>query len=447
MGADFSGPRPVFYKGARMETNITKLNSVVYELDIQADNDSIADRISGQLKKLRRSVQMKGFRPGKVPMGLVKKLHGRAVAYEVVDELIQEVYKQRVLDSPDHDVLGSPTVTKIEYEPDGDLHAIVHFGIRPTVELTDLASEKITRLTHEVADDEVDQELDKLRSKGATYESLETPAGEDDFIRVDLQQLDEDSNTPIIGSRQEGVVFHMGSNELDQSVKDALIGASTGDQARFSIFHEGHEHDHRYEATVVDVQRRTLPELDDEFASAATDGRVGTVDELKKDLEDQLDKQWKQALRDKLEDEVVRRLVELHEFEIPPSVVELYLDSQIDDIARRSEGKLPEGFDVEYFREQNRPEAERMARWMLIRDQIVDQHEIAVRSDDLDEAFSEMGGGEEGSGESVRALFEKSYPAMIDQMERRIENRKVFDWILAQFQVEDEVWSDEREEE
>ena len=94
-----------------------------------------------------------------------------------------------------------------------------------------------------------------------------------------------------------------------------------------------------------------------------------------------------------------------------------------------------------------RCEAERMAKWMLIRDQIVNQQEIAVDSADLDASFGEMGGGEEGSGESMRAIFEKSYPAMIEQMERRIENQKVFDWVLDQFQVEDEVWTDEREAE
>jgi len=425
-----------------MESNITQLSPVEYELDIRAERDTIDIRINGQLKKLRPSVQMNGFRPGKVPMGLVKRLHGRAVAYEVVDELIQEVYKAEVLDSPDHDVLGSPTVTKIEYEPDGELHALVQFGVRPSVQLMDLANEKVTRLTHEVTDDEVNQELEKLRSKIATYESQDSPAGEDDFVRVDLLQLDSQSDTPVVGSRQDGVVFHLGSDELDESVKDALLGARPGDQARFSIFHEGYDRDHRYEATIIDVQKRTLPEMDDEFASAATKGRTDTLDALKAEINDRLKDQWDRVLRDQLEGEVVRRMVDAHDFEIPPSVVELYLDSQIDDIARRSDGKLPEGFDVEYFREQNRPEAERTARWMLIRDQIITQHGITVESEDLDTAFGDTGDGDQSSGKSMRAVFEKNYPEMIDQMERRIENQKVLDWLLSQFQVEDEVWSD-----
>ncbi len=427
-----------------MESNISQLSPVEYELDIQADRSSLEDRINGQLKKLRPSVQMNGFRPGKVPMGMVKRLHGRAVAYEVVDELIQEVYKAEVLDSSDHDVLGSPTIIKIEYEPDGDLHALVQFGVRPSVELADLSAEKITRLRHEVTDDEIDKEVGSLRSRRATYESLDTPAGADDFVRVDLQRLDGDTDTPLVGTREEGVVFHLGSDELDQSVRDALMGTMSGDHARFSISQQ--DHDHRYEATVVDVQRRTLPDLDDEFASAITDGRIKTIDTLRTDLKDNIQERWEQTLRERLEDDLVQRMLDLHEFEIPSSVVELYLDSQIEEIARRNDGKIPEEFDVEYFKEQSRPRAEQMARWMLIRDRLIDRHKIVVEPDDLDTAFDRIGGGAKNSGESMRAMFQRSYPAMIDQMEHRIENQKVFDFLLGQFQVEDEVWNDERDE-
>jgi trigger factor len=427
-----------------METNITQNSPVEFELDIRADREAIAERVDGQLKKLRPSLQINGFRPGKVPIGMVKKLHGRAVAYEVVDELIQEIYKAEVLDAPEHDVLGSPTVTSLEYEPDGDLHAQVQFGVRPKVELVDLKASKITRLAHEVTDDEIEQELKKLREQGATYESIDSPATEDDFVRVDLQQLDSESDTLVVGSRQEGVVFHLGADDLEKSVSDALVGKVQGDTARFATFHEGHDHDHRYEATVLDVQQRTLPELNDEFALTATGERVKTIDELRADIATQVRKQWDRALREKLEDDVVRRMVELHEFEIPPSVVELYLDSQIDDIARRSDGHLPEGFDIDTFKTQNQPEAERMARWMLIRDKVVSDHKIMVESDDLDTAFDEMGGGEEGSQESIRAVVEKNYPAMVEQMERRIENQKVFDALLDQFQLEDGDWTDDR---
>ncbi len=428
-----------------METSITKLSPVEYELDIRANRDALEERIDQALRKIRPSIQMKGFRPGKVPMGMVKRLHGQAVAYEVVDQLIQETYKAEVLDSPEHDVLGQPTIMKLDYEPDGDLRALVQFGVRPDVVLANLSGEKITRLTHEVTDEEVESEIENLRARAASFDAHDQPAGEDDFVVVDLQQLDMKTGTPLVGAKQEGVAFYLGSDEIDQQAKNALTGTTVGDLVKFNIVQDEHDHEHRYEATVTVVQRRTLPEADDAFASEATGGRVETFAELKTDIAKQMRRQWDRVLRDKLEDDLVRHLVDLHQIDVPPSVVDLYLDSQIDDLARRNEGKLPEDFDVEYFKDQNRDEAERMARWMLIRDQIINQNEIAVESDDLDEAFSDMGREEEDSGESIRKTFEKHYPNMIPQMERRLENKKVFEWLLEQFEIEDQVWQDDRD--
>lgn len=441
-----------------METNIKQLSPVQYELDIRAARDTIDERIEGQLKKLRPAVQHKGFRPGRVPMGMVKKLHGKSVAYEVVDELIQEVYKSEVLDSPEHEVLGSPTITKLEYEPYGDLHAQVEFGVKPSFDLASFSGEKVTRLTHQVSDEEIDQEIERLRTRHATYESLDSPAGDADFVRVDLQELDRETDTPVIGSRREGVVFDLGSDDLDERVKEVLVGTKSGETVRFSISHGSHdhdhghggehghdgEHDHWYQATVKDVQRRTMPELDDDFASTVSEGRFETPDELRSDIEARLRENWDQALRDKLEDDIVRRVVDLHDFAIPPGVVDLYLDSQIEDVARRNDGKLPEGFDVAYFKEQNRAEAERMARWMLIRDKIILENEILVEEEDLDQAFNEMG-GEEASADSMRAIVEQRYPDLLERMERRIENRKVFDWLFGQFAVEEEEWVDDKD--
>ena len=199
-----------------METSITQLSPVEYELDIRANRDALEERIDRALRKIRPSIQMKGFRPGKVPIGMVKRLHGQAVAYEVVDQLIQETYKAEVLDSPEHDVLGQPTIKELEYEPDGDLRALVQFGVRPDVALADLSGEKITRLTHEVTDEEVGREIENLRARAASFDTHDEPAGEDDFVVVDLQQLDMETGTPLVGSKQEGVAFYLGAEEVDQ---------------------------------------------------------------------------------------------------------------------------------------------------------------------------------------------------------------------------------------
>lgn len=427
-----------------METTITQVSPVEYELEIRAGREVLEPRIDKALRARRQRVTLKGFRPGRVPLSVVRKLHGREVSYEVVDNLIQETYKGEVLDSKDHDVLGSPTITKLEYEPDGDLLASVQFGVRPTFELKDFSDEALTRYTHEVSEEEVEDELERLRAGRATFTPREGPAQEEDFVRVNLQRLDDETDAPLIGERREGITFFLGG-ELDAEAKQALIGSTQGSTVRFSLPVPESEERRRYQAEVTEIQSRDLPELNDEFASQVTEGEFETVEDLRSNVAARLRKQWEQALRERLESEAVRKLIELHPFEVPHGVVDLYIDSMIEDVKRRNQGSLPEGFDAHAFHHEHHEEAEEMARWMLIRDKIVEENDISVEESDLDDAFSDMGRDDEQSGSSVRQMFERYYPDIVDQMNRRIENRKVFDWIFDRFNVSDEEWQDDRE--
>ncbi|MGA7306113.1 MAG: trigger factor, partial [Rhodothermales bacterium] len=349
-----------------------------------------------------------------------------------------------VLESTAHDVLGSPTITKLEYEPEGDLLASVQFGVRPTFELNDLSAEKLTRYAHEVSDEEIEDELTRLRTSRATFTPREEPAEEEDFVRVDLQRLDAETDAPLIGERQEGVTFFLGG-ELDAEAKQALLGTTKGSTVRFSLPMPDSDERNRYQAEVTEVQRRDLPDLTDEFASSVSEGEVETAEALRSGVADRLRKQWDQALRDRLESEAIKKLIELHPFEVPHAVIDLYIDSMIEDIKRRNKGALPKGFDGHAFHHERHEEAEEMARWMLIRDKIVEENKILVEESDLDEAFAGMGQADDQSGDSVRKMFEKYYPDIVDQMSRRIENRKVFDWILDQFDLSEKEWQDDRE--
>lgn len=427
-----------------METTITQVSPVEFELEIRAPKEVLEPKIDQALRERRHDVTLKGFRPGRVPLSLVRKLHGRAISYEVVDNLIQETYKGEVLDSAAHDVLGSPTITKLEYEPEGDLLASVQFGVRPSFELNDLSAEKLTRYTHEVSDEEIEDELMRLRTSRAIFTPREEPAEDEDFVRVDLQRLDAETDAPLIGERQEGVTFFLGG-ELDAEAKQALLGTTKGSTVRFSLPMPDSDERNRYQAEVTEVQRRDLPDLTDEFASSVSEGEVETAEALRSGVADRLRKQWSQALRDRLESEAIKKLIELHPFEVPHAVIDLYIDSMIEDIKRRNKGALPEGFDGHAFHHERHEEAEEMARWMLIRDKIVEENKILVEESDLDEAFSGMGQADDQSGDSVRKMFEKYYPDIVDQMSRRVENRKVFDWILDHFDLSEKEWQDDRE--
>lgn len=423
-----------------MQTNLQQISPVEYELEITATADDLAPEIEKALRDQRARTNLKGFRPGKVPLQMVKKMHGKALAYAVAEKTVQETYEAEILEAKTHRVLGQPKLTALEYEMDGDLRAVIRFGVRPEIELADLSGEKVSKLVHEVEEGQVDEEIAQLRRRHADLVPSEEAAGEEDHVVIDLQRLDDESGTPLIGEKEEDVAFFLDDERLKDELKEAVLGKKAGDTFKMHMTHEhghdGHEgtHTHGYQVTVKEVKRRELPELDAEFVKEVTKEQFEDVDAFRAEIERQLRESWERSAREMLEGDLVERMLALHPVPVPASAVELYLDSFVEDVRRRSEGEMPAGFDEQAFRDANRGEAERQARWMLIRDQIIEENGLEVGEDDLEAYFEQAAEGGNFPASMLRQYYQ-SMPGMMDQVQQRMLSEKVFDLLLDRFDV------------
>lgn len=433
-----------------MQTTIRSLSPVEYALDLHATADDLAPDLEKALRAQRLRTSLKGFRPGKVPLALVKKMYGEALGYGVAEQRIKDAYEREVLDNPAYDVLGQPKVTRLDYALDGDLEATVVFGVRPEVTLAPLGEEEVTRLVLDVTDEDVELELTRLRERHADLAPLDDEAAieADHFVVLDLQELDPETGTPIIGKRDEDQTIFLGDPDVDEhpmlrELKQALLGARPGQARRFSFEHDaahghheaGHAHRHHFEATVKEVKRRDLPELDDAFAREVSQGQLESVEALRGQIEAEMRRSLERHTREHFEGAMVERLLERHPVPVPDSVVELYLDSFVEDVKQRNKGKLPEGFDEAAFRHVNRDDAERQGRWMLIRDQIIAENELEVTDADLEAFFAQEVSGEGQVTAEQLQRFYQSMPGLMDQVRQRVLSAKVFDYLAGQFKV------------
>lgn len=420
-----------------METSINKVSDVEYEVEITATADDLAAELKTALQRQRAQTEMKGFRPGKVPLNLVKRMHGQAIAYGIAEQKVQEVYQEEILNGEEYDVLGQPKLTELDYEMDSDLRAVIRFGVRPEVELQDLTGQKVSRLKREITDEDVDEQIDRIRQEHAELVPLQEDdtIDEDTQVIIDLQQIDEESNTPIIGEKEEDVEFFMDDERLHEELHDELLGKQVGDTFRVELPHD-EDHSHRYEVTVKDAKRRELPELDDAFIGEVSDDQFVSVEDLREDLRRNLEQAWDDRSRELLDGRIVEKMLELHTIPVPESAVEVYLDSFVEDVKQRNDGKLPDNFDENAFRSANRGEAERQAKWMLIRDAVVEQEQLEVSDDDLDEYFEEAAEqNEQLSADLLRNYYQQMN--MTDRVKQQILSRKVLARLAEMFEVED----------
>mgnify|MGYP002761687708 FL=1 len=435
-----------------MDTTLSKASPVEYELDLHATADELEPKLKEALKAQRKNMDVQGFRKGKVPLGLVKKMHGEAIGYRVAEQFVQNAFEETVEASDDLEPLGQPTLVDLDYELDADLEATLRFGVRPTVELEDLSSVELSMLAPEITDEDVDEEIERLRTEEADLLPLEDePAGETDFVNIDLQRIDPQTDTPIIGDKDEDLTFFLDDERLKQELREGLTGKQAGDTFRVMLPQDLHAHDHPhgadadhdhgeeddrlYEVTVNDVKRRDLPPLDAEFVRRATEGELEDVDALRQDIRERLQDAWDQRAREMAQGEVIDTMLELHPVPVPESVIEGYLDSFVKQVEEENDGERPDDFDEEHFRRRNRRDAEKQGRWMLIRDRVIEKAGLEATEEDIQSFFADQAQGGDVTPQQIQQFY-RSMPQMMEKVEQQILSDKVFDLLLERLDVQ-----------
>jgi len=443
-----------------MDTTISKTSPVEYELELHATAEDLEPELKDALKSQRKHMDVEGFRKGKVPLGLVKKMHGEAIGYRVAEEFVQEAFEEEVEDSDELEPLGQPTITELDYELDEDLQAVIRFGVRPEVDLQDVSAEEISMLDPEITDEDVENEIERLRTEEADLLPMEDePAGEDDYVNIDLQRIDPSTDTPIIGDKDEDLSFFLDDDRLKEELREALVGKQSGETFRVTLpqeqhgpAHEGHEHaddsgeNRLYEVTVNDVKQRDLPPVDEGFVRRVSEQEFEDPEAFREHIRERLQNAWDERAREMAQGEVIDKMLELHPVPVPESVIETYLDSFVKQVEEEHDGELPDDFDEEHFRQRNRRDAEKQGRWMLIRDKIVEEEGIEVSDEDFQDFFADQAAGSEDVSVQQIEQFYRQMPKMMDRVEQQILSEKVYDLLLERFDVQTQT-RDEFEEE
>lgn len=421
-----------------METTLNKVTPVEYELEIEATAEELEPKLQEALRQKRSQTDMKGFRKGKVPLSLVKKMHGQAIGYGVAEQFVQDAFRDEV-EEGDLDVIGQPTLTALDYELDGDMRAVIKFGVRPEVELADLSGEEISKLVVDIDDEDVEEEVEQMRIEHADLLPVEDEAAaEDDYVIVDLQRIDPSTDTPIIGEKEEDLSFFLDDDRLRDELREAIVGKTAGDTFRVELPEQtpqGEGEMRLYEVNVKDVKRRDLPPFDEALVHDVTDGQFEDPDAFRAEIRHRLEEGWSDRAREMLQSRIVEKMLDLHSVPVPDSLVEAHLDSFVEQVKQRNDGELPDDFDMQYFRQRQRGDAEKQARWMLIRDAVIDQHGIEVTDDDLQAFFEEQADEDDQITKQQLEQFYNSMPRLMDRVKQQLLSKKTFALLESQFDI------------
>ena len=434
-----------------MQTDIRAINDVDYALDITVPADELQPQILAALKKEGARMNLKGFRPGKVPLGMVRKMVGPQVAVQIAEQQIGKAYESAVVEPAELDVIGQPRLVELAFDAEdkeADLTATVQFGVRPEFELASLSGVPVTRVVRAFSDEDVDADLQRRRDLAATEDEADDGAtlGENDIAVVDIQPVDAEGEAS--GPVQHEARIVLANPDLRPELRDALLGQPAGETVAvaFEHTHDDEEadpdesepdgrHTERYRVTVRTILNRTVPPLDEAFILQQTNGKTDDLDELKAQVRDDLQRSWDGRARQAMESKMVEHFVAAHRdiVPVPETIIETAIDSQLEELAERNGGQLPPTFDTDAFREQNREAAADQVRWLFVKDKLVNEEGLEVTSDDLDAELQKIA-GEDGDLDMIKGYFTQQ-PQLMQQMGDQLLNQRVFETMEGRFEI------------
>lgn len=417
-----------------MKVQVTEAGEWRRTLEVEVPGDDLQKRFDAAFKDYSKSLNLPGFRKGRIPVSIVRKRFGKAIQGEVLQDAMQEFYQEASRSEGLHPV-SEATIEDVDFQEGQHLRFKATFDIKPELEVQNHKGLKVTRPVSRVKDEHVDQHLEYLRHQNATEQQVARPAGVGDVLLADIREVDE-NGVAIVGRSQEDRSFLLGgpdgkTNELDQQ----LLGIEAGEERRVVLTHADREQEGqevRFVVKAKEVRERQLPELDAEFAKDL--GEYESLDELKDRIRESFQARSDYVSKRRLEENLLDALIRENPFEVPDSMVENYLDSVVERARKEHEGH-DHDIDEDEIRRTSRDDAVRGIRRYLLLEAVAQQEALEVTDEDEKARIRSMAENYNIDEDRMRQMLLRT--GQLDRIRSELLEEKTLDYLAEQAQVED----------
>jgi trigger factor len=370
-----------------LEKNIKQLEGSNQEIEIKMTHDELQPYYDDAYKKARPHIELKGFRKGKVPLNMIKRLYGSQIETEAQQDIISEVFTN-VTKEENIRVIGQPELHDIQKGEDKSVTFRIKYEMIPDIELKDYKNLVIDEPVHAVKDEEIEAALKNIAFQYADFEVAQKIEDENFVVGIETRELDKESKVPLVDKEpQENHMFLADPKRVDPKLKDMLIGKSGDDTFEYQPDSPNEDEDAPLlQVKVNEIQKVVPKEMTPEFVEEYTKGKFDNVDDLKEEIGFNLQEQWDERSRQEMENQVVEQLVEMHpEVSAPEVAVKASMEDMLENLKRQYQNN-PEAqnLTLDTMGESLRPMAERNVKWELIRNQIIKAENIEIEDYDVD---------------------------------------------------------------
>lgn len=423
-----------------MQVSIETTTGLERRMTVTVPAARVDSEVNERINKTARTVRMDGFRPGKVPLAVVKKRFGASIRQEAVGELIRDAFYEAVTQEKLNPA-GFPNIESVKDEANDDLAFVASFEVYPEIKLASLASVKVERPVAEVGDADVDKMIDNLRRQRATW--TDTAEAAKDADRLDIDFDGSVDGEAFDGGSAKGFSLVLGSKRMIPGFEDQLVGAKAGEERSLNVTFPA---DYQAEALkgkaavfkvrVNKVQTPVLPAVDDAFIKAFGVSEGG-IEKFRADVRKNMDRELKQAIKNKTKGQALDGLLAAHNVDVPKALVTNEIgrlrQNMLQQFGGNAKNVNPDMLPDELFTEQ----AKRSVTLGLLIGEIIRTADLKVDGARVKALIDEIAESYETPAEVVNWYYGNR--EQLQQVEAVVLEDQVVDHILGQAQVSDKA--------
>lgn len=417
-----------------MQVSVESGEGLERRMTVGLPAEKIEAEVEKRLRDYARSARLPGFRPGKVPVKILRKRYGGQLKQEVFGELVQSSFGE-ALSQESLLPAGAPRIEPAIDEAQNQFAFTAVFEVLPEFELGSLEGKSIKRPQAEVLGTDVEEMIERLRTQRKTWNEVDRPAQDGDKLTIAfVGTMDGEA---FQGGSSDSAELELGSGRMIPGFESGLIGAKAGDQRTLDLsFPDDYSGEHMrgkpvsFAVTVKSVAEPVLPDVDAEFARAFG-VEDGDVERFREDVRNNMARELKQRIQSRLKNEVMDLMMEVNPIDLPRVLVKEEIKT-LKNQARQSIGGGRMELPDELFEESAR---RRVALGLIIAE-VVKANNIQIDQDRVRAAVEEMASTYEEPEEVVEYYYKNK--EHLRSVESLTLEDQVMDWVLEQVSVEDE---------
>ena len=421
-----------------MQVSVEKTSELSRTMTVCIPEAVVQKKMADRLKSLAREIKIDGFRPGKVPQEVVKKMYGERVRGEIAGDLIKDTYYD-ALEGQDLKPAGHPHIQPLD-EVDGFKYTAV-FEVYPEISLKGIDELEIVRPLSSVSDADVDGMIEKLRVQKQTWRVVDRPAQNSDNVTICFSGTSEGEN--FTDGKLEDFKVICGQKKMISGFEDNLLGLTAGAHKTFILnFPEDYGNEKlagkaaEFEVDVVEVEEPVLADIDEAFIKAygIEDGLIGS---FRADVKNNMQRELDQALRSKLKSSVMDALYGKIKLTVPNTLVDVEMESLMKpyiETAKRQKMKLE---DLKLPRDSFEDQAKRRVALGLILGEVIQKESIKLDNDKVRLTIEDMAKSYERPEDVVAWYY--SDESRLNEVQQMVLEDQVVEWLVAQAKVSDET--------